>query len=147
MAMHSVILGFARGSAGKESPCNAGELQGKATHSSILARRIPWSSSVMSTSAIPWTVAHQAPPSMEFSRQEWRSGLPFPSPGDLCDLGIEPRSPTFQADTLISEPPGKSNRLWFHGLYSHVLKELDTTEWLSPVCFPGKFCGQRSLAG
>ena len=55
----------------------------------------------------PWTVAHQAPPSMGFSRQEYWSGLPFPSPGDFPDPGIEPRSPTFQADALISEPPGK----------------------------------------
>ena len=57
--------------------------------------------------ATPWTVAHQAPPSMGFSRQEYWSGLPFPSPGDLPDAGIEPRSPAFQADTLTSEPPGK----------------------------------------
>ena len=55
---------------------------------------------------IPWTVAYQAPPSMEFSRQEYWSGLPFPSPGDLPDPGIEPRSPALQADTLPSEPPG-----------------------------------------
>ena len=55
----------------------------------------------------PWTVAYQAPPSMGFSRQEYWSGLPFPSPGDLPDPGIEPRSPTFQADALTSEPPGK----------------------------------------
>ena len=54
-----------------------------------------------------WTVAHQAPPSMEFSRQEYWSGLPFPSPGDLPDTGIEPRSPALEADTLTSEPPGK----------------------------------------
>ena len=46
--------------------------------------------------ATPWTVAHQAPPSMKFSRQEYWSGLPFPSPGDLPDPGIEPRSPTSQ---------------------------------------------------
>ena len=52
-----------------------------------------------------WTVAHQAPPSMEFSRQEYWSGLPFPSPGDLSNPGIEPRSPTLQADALTSEPP------------------------------------------
>ena len=52
---------------------------------------------------IPWTVAHQAPPSMGFSRQEYWSGLPFPSPGDLPDPGIEPRSPAFQADALTSE--------------------------------------------
>ena len=50
-------------------------------------------------------VAHKAPPSMEFSRQEYWSELPFPSPGDLPDPGIEPRSPTLQADALPSEPP------------------------------------------
>ena len=55
---------------------------------------------------IPWTVAYQAPLSMEFSRQEYWSGLPFPSPEDLPDPGIKPRSPTLQADTLPSEPPG-----------------------------------------
>ena len=52
--------------------------------------------------ATPWT--HQAPPSMGFSRQEYWSGLPFPSPEDLPDPGIEPRSPTLQADSLSSEP-------------------------------------------
>ena len=57
--------------------------------------------------ATPWTVAHQAPPSMGFSRQEYWSGLPFSSPGDLPNPGIEPRSPALQADTFISEPPGK----------------------------------------
>ena len=45
-------------------------------------------------------VAHQAPPSMGFSRQEYWSGVPFPSPGDLPDPGIEPRSPTLQAEAL-----------------------------------------------
>ena len=58
--------------------------------------------------AIPWTVAHQAPLSMGFSRQECWSGLPFPSPGDLPNPGIKPRSPTLYADALPSEPPGKS---------------------------------------
>ena len=57
--------------------------------------------------AIPWTVAHQAPLSMEFFRQEYWNGLPFPSPGDLPDPGIEPGSPALQADTLPSEPPGE----------------------------------------
>ena len=57
--------------------------------------------------AILWTIAHQAPPSMGFSRQEYWSGLPFPSPGDLPDPGIKPRSPALQADTLTSDPPGK----------------------------------------
>ena len=55
----------------------------------------------------PWTVALQAPPSMGFSRQEYWSGLPFPSPGDLPDPGIRPRAPALQADALTSEPPGK----------------------------------------
>ena len=54
-----------------------------------------------------WTVAHQAPLSMGFSRQEYWSGLPFPSPGDLPNPGIKPGSPTLQADALPSEPPGK----------------------------------------
>ena len=57
--------------------------------------------------ATPWTVAYQAPLSMGFSRQEYWSGLPFPSPGDLPDPGIEPWSPALQADALTSEPPGK----------------------------------------
>ena len=57
--------------------------------------------------ATPWTVAHQAPPSMGFSRQEYWSGVPLLSPGDLPNPGIEPRSPALQADTLTSEPPGK----------------------------------------
>ena len=54
----------------------------------------------------PWTVAHQAPPSMEFSRQEYCSGLPFPPSGDLSDPAIEPGSPALQTDALLSEPPG-----------------------------------------
>ena len=56
--------------------------------------------------ATPWTVAHQAPPPMGFSRQEYWSELPFPSPGDLPDPGIKPGSPSLQADALPSEPPG-----------------------------------------
>ena len=58
----------------------------------------------------PWIVAHQAPPSMEFSRQEYWSGLPFPSPGDLPDPGIEPRSRTLRADALPSEPQAETYR-------------------------------------
>ena len=54
----------------------------------------------------PWTVALQAPLSMGFSRQEYWSGLPFSSPGDLSNPGIGPRSPALQADSLPSEPPG-----------------------------------------
>ena len=54
----------------------------------------------------PWTIAYQAPLSMEFSRQEYWSGVPLPSPGDLPNLGIKPRSLALQADVLPSEPPG-----------------------------------------
>ena len=57
--------------------------------------------------ATPWTVAYQAPPSMGFSRQEYWSGVLLPSPGDLPDPGIEPRSPALRADALPSEPLGK----------------------------------------
>ena len=55
----------------------------------------------------PWTVAYKAPLSKGFSRQEYWSGLPFLSSGDLPDPGIKPGSPTLQADALPSEPPGK----------------------------------------
>jgi len=65
------------------------------------------SRSVMSDSATPWTVAHHAFLSMPFSRQEYWSGLPFPSPGDLSNPGIEPRTPILQADSIPSEPRGK----------------------------------------
>jgi len=57
--------------------------------------------------ANPWTVAHRAPLSIEFSRQVDWSGLPFLPPGDIPNPGIEPRSPALQSDTLLSEPPGK----------------------------------------
>ena len=63
--------------------------------------------SLSRVSAIPWTVVYQASLSMGFSRQEYWSGLPFPSPGDLPDPGIKPRFPVLQADALPSEPPGK----------------------------------------
>ena len=65
------------------------------THSSILAWRFPWTEE-------PGRLQ-----SMKFSRQESWSGLPFPSPGDLPDTGIEPGSPALQVDSLPSEPPGK----------------------------------------
>ena len=72
-----------------------------------MLREIKWTHSVVSNSATPWTVAHQAPPSTGFSRQEYWRGLPFPSPGDLPNSGIKPRSPVLQADDLLSEPPGR----------------------------------------
>ena len=71
------------------------------------------SHSVMSDSAILWTVACQAPLPMGFSRQEYGSGSPFPAPGDLPNPEIEPRSPSLQEDSLPSEPPGVApNNSW-----------------------------------
>ena len=66
------------------------------TSGSLVAKSCP-------TLVIPWTVACQAPLSMRFSRQEYWSGLPFPSPGDLPNPGIEPRSPALQGDSFPSE--------------------------------------------
>ena len=76
--------------------------------------------------ATPWTVAYQASPSMGFSRQECWSGLPFPSPGDLPDPGIEPRSPALQADALPSEPPGKPTTymLGEHNIHMYSLRKI-----------------------
>ena len=76
----------------------------------------------------PWTVAHQAPPSMGFSKQEYWSGLPLPPPGDLPGPGIEPRSPALQADTLTSEPPGKPNgsRIYWLSKHLHFEMTVDT---------------------
>ena len=55
----------------------------------------------------PWTVASEVPLPMGFSRQEYWNGLPFPSPGNLLDPGIEPGSPALQVDSLLAELPGK----------------------------------------
>ena len=64
---------------------------------------------------VPWTVAHPTPLSMEFSRQEYWSGLPCPPPENCPKLGIKPRSPALQADFLLSEPPRKP-----HSRYNQV---------------------------
>ena len=74
--------------------------------------------------AAPWTVAYQAPLSMGFSRQEYWSRFPFPSPGDLPNPGIEPWSPTSQADTLTSELPGSTVN--FHLLSWGLIQDLKT---------------------
>ena len=73
--------------------------------------------------ATPWTVAYQAPPSMGFSRQECWSGLPFPSPGDPPEPGIEPWSPELQADALPSEPPGNPQKIILNYKIQHFSKE------------------------
>ena len=69
------------------------------------------------TLATPWTAARQAPLSMGFSRQEYWSGLPFPSPGDLPDPGIEPGSPALQADSLPTELRGKPDETCYDTRY------------------------------
>ena len=77
---------------------------------------------VFNSSATSWTVACQAPLSTGFSRQEYWYGLPFPSPGDLPNPGIEPKCPTLQADSLPSEPPEKPNqRPTFHLSGTHCV--------------------------
>ena len=79
----------------------------------LLPTQTPWkwnvSHSVMTDSATPWAVAHQAPLSMGFLRQEYWSGLPFLSPVDLLHPGNEHGSPALQADSLPSELPEKSH--------------------------------------
>ena len=85
--------------------------------SSLIFRTPPKEVKVKSLSRLclfvtPWIVAYQASPSMGFFRQEYWSGLPFPSPGNLPDPRIEPGSPALQADTLLSEPPGKPDGFW-----------------------------------
>ena len=86
--------------------------------------------------ATPWTVAHQARPSMEFSRQEYWSGLLFPFPGDFPDPGIKPGSPAFQADSLPSEP------LWSF-VNNHVTDKVSSvlTHTHSNVHNRGSGCG------
>ena len=67
--------------------------------------------------ATPQTVAHQAPLSMGFHRQEYWSGLPFPSPGDLPDPGIEPASPALADRFFTAEPSGKPSRIFLKYWY------------------------------
>ena len=87
-----------------------------------------------------WTVAHQAPVSMEFSRQEYWSGLPFPSPGDLPDPGIKPMSLALQAGSLPSEPPGKpKNTVTQHksrsGGWCAEMRVTSLGPWVFPAMF------------
>ena len=77
-----------------------------------------------------WTIAHQSPPSMGFSSQEYWNGLPFPSSGDLPDQGIEPRSPTLQAEALNSEPPGKTLKGPCKVLYSQSYEFSSSHIWM-----------------
>ena len=96
----------------------------------------------------PWTVAHQAPLSMGFSRQECWSGLPCRPPGGLPNSGIQPGTPALQADSLPCEPLGNCLQCRTPGLDPRVRKVSWRREWLpTPVILPGEFHGQRSLVG
>ena len=96
------------------------KFKGKLRSLPIQSEKWKWKSlSCVQLFVTPWTVAHRAPLSMKFSRQEYRSGLPFPSPGDLSDPGTEPRSPTLEADSLPSEPAGKPHNNWFIHSFVH----------------------------
>ena len=88
--------------------------------------------SVVSDSVTLWTVALQAPLSMGFSRQEYWSGLPFPSPRDLSNPGIEPRSSALQVDSLPSELPGKPPKEF------HLIFKLISEKFPLILCLPAK---------
>ena len=89
--------------------------------------------------ATPWTVAHQAPPSMEFSREEYWSGLPFPSPGDPPYPGIKPGSPALREDALPSELPGNQIIiLSFHSSFQICACGLLQGQTLRPVLVVNK---------
>ena len=86
-----------------------------------------FSCSVVSNSVTPRTGAHQAPLSLGFPRQEYWSGLPFPSPGDLPDPGIEPMFPVPQCGFFTTEPPGKPSQIDYLSLKSQVEYQLIIT--------------------
>ena len=78
--------------------------------------------------------------SMEFSRQEYWSGLPFPSPGDLPDPGIKPESPAFQADSLLSEPPGKPIIIYGRCIFDFIRNCQTFSQILNYCTFPLAVC-------
>ena len=97
--------------------------------------RMKWRRSVLSDSVTPWTVAHRAPLSREFSRQEYWSGSPCSPPEDLPNPGIESRSPALQADALPSEPPGKPDQ-WQDVSYSLAsVFSVPPSPWVSSQMF------------
>ena len=92
----------------------------------------------------PWTVAHQAPPSMGFPRQEYWSGLPFPFPGDLPDPGMKPGSPALEADTLTSEKTSyRDTELQIQVLTSKISREERKPGWKKK----GEEAGERGKRG
>ena len=90
-------------------------------------------------SVTPWTIAYEVPPSMEFSRQEYWSGLSFPSPGDLPNLGIEPRSPSLQVDSLPAKPCKRSPRILEWVAYSFSNGSSRPRNRTRVSCIAGRF--------
>ena len=107
-------------------------MHSKLLQSCLWISYVKWSEVAQSCPTLcdPWAVAHQAPPSMGFSRQEYWSGLPLPSPGDLPDPGIEPRSPALQADALTSAPPGNP---WISYRYTYIPSLLKLPPFSLPI--------------
>ena len=103
--------------------------------------------------ATPWTLAYEVPPSMGFSRPEYWSGVPLPSPGNLPDPGIEAGSPALQADTLSSEPPGTEHSRLVRGKFNkqgNLLIRLVLGHWKmsgspSPLAKSSKFIQRHSV--
>ena len=99
--------------------------------------RVAHCHSLLSNSfATPWTIAHQIPLSVGFSRQEYCSGLPFPSPRDLPDPGIKPGSPALQADSLLLSHEGSQSSFQTQMSVRAALQDTGTTENTSQMEFP-----------
>ena len=113
-----------------------------------------WSLNLVQLFATPWAVTYQAPPSMGFSRQEYWSGVPFPSPGNHPNPRIKPRSPAWQADSLTSEPPGKPSKAETMTnthtqtlRHSHIPKPTDLRIQSIPVSWGLPHCSLLLLLG
>ena len=88
----------------------------------------------------PWTIACQPPLSMEFSRQEYWSGLPFPSPGDLPDPGIESGSPALQEDSLLPASPEKPLYIYIIHTHTHTHTHIYIYIYISACTSFFSFC-------
>ena len=114
---------------------NTEEIYLKSSHHTTLASPLLLllcCSVVPSSFATPWTVAYQAPPSMGFSRQEYWNGLPFPSPGDVPDPGIEPMSPALQADSFLLSHQRSPASSWSKFILSSVWWQSSFSAYFSP---------------
>ena len=94
----------------------------------------------------PWTVAHQAPLSTGFSRQEYWSGVSCPSPEALPNTEIKPESPALQVDSLLSEPPGKPRNMELGGL-ALLQGIFPTQEWIQGLLHCMWILYQQSYQG